>query len=298
MYSLIIVDALSLLFRSFYALNEMRNSKSLHIGGVYGFTNQLLNLINQYRPTHLVIAFDSPDKTWRHSSSEEYKANRKETPTELLHQFDIVKEICLAFGVKMYQGMNHEADDWIASCAEAYKEQVNNIYIVSTDKDLLQLVNDKIYAYDPFAKVLFKTEEVIKKWGVKPKQIIDLLSLTGDSCDGIRGIKGIGPKTAAAWLNQYVSLEGLIENICNVSPKHKQKLLEENYRISLEGKKLIQLINTLPVEPIETATISPNIAVIEEVFIKYEINLVEKLHRVIGRNFKYSSANELFPEYS
>ena len=251
----VILDGMSIVFRCFYAIQYMYNGDS-HIGGIYGFVNQLLNLINRYNTKYIVVALDTKEKTWRHLQYAGYKANRKKAPPELIPQFQLVRDACNAFGIRFYEGGGCEADDWIASCAHQYSPHTK-VYVVSTDKDLLQLVSKNVSVYDPFKQIEFNAEQVMAKWGVKPCQIVDLLVLSGDAVDGIVGIPGIGPKTAAKWLNEYGTLDNILLNIPKLDPKSRRDRLLEGIHTLAQMRELILLRNSLTVNVLEEIKMNP-----------------------------------------
>ena len=250
----LILDGMSILFRCFYAMQIYNGDR--HIGGIYGFVNQLLNLIALYKTKYVAVALDAKEKTWRHLQYSGYKANRKQVPVELVPQFQLVRDACTAFGVRFYEGGGCEADDWIASCAHQYSTDTK-VYIVSTDKDLLQLVSDNVLVYDPFKQVEFNTEQVISKWGVKPCQIADLLVLAGDAVDGITGIPGIGPKTAAKWLNEYGTLDNILLNMARLEPKSRRDRLLVGVHNVAGMRELILLRNSLTVNLLDEIKMDP-----------------------------------------
>lgn len=280
MYNLLIIDGLCILFRSFYAINNLYTSRGQHIGGIYGFVSCILNLLDSHRPTHVIVALDTKQKTWRHEQQATYKSNRRETPVELIPQFQLMRDMCNAFGILCYEGQSCEADDWIASCAKAYRS-IANVCIVSTDKDLLQLVDDITCVYDPFRKLKICEKDVIDKWGVKPSQVLDLLSLCGDAADGVMGIKGIGAKTAAKWLNEYGSLDSIIANLEHLKPCSKAVLLKENLEIALEARSMISLRDCLEVSPLDNAKVKPDLAQIKSLMELHDLNLIGRAEKVL-----------------
>lgn len=281
MTNIILIDAMSLVFRSFFAIQDMYNHRKEHIGAVYGFVNQVLNVINSYKAKHVVVALDTKEKTWRHLQYEGYKAQRKQTPPELVPQFGLIREACIAFGIRFYEGNGHEADDWIASCVYNYS-QIGKVYVVSTDKDLLQLVSDNVSVYDPFRQVEIDHNGVISKWGVNPDQIVDLLALTGDAVDGITGIKGIGPKTAAKWLNEYKTLENILENAKNLTPNSKREQFLAGAHTLSQAKELITLRKGLEVDLFESTEMKPCGNRIRIFLEQNGLNLKPKANRILG----------------
>ena len=230
MKKVILVDGNNLLFRSYYATaytgNIMKNSKGFPTNAIYGFINMINKIINEEKPEYMMIAFDK-GKTFRHEKYADYKGGRSETPDELKQQFPVAKEICEAMGIHYFEIDNYEADDIIGTFAKEVNNNPDFIAtIVSSDKDLLQLITDEVDV-----KLLKQTgfirmdkNEFIKTYGVDPINMIDLKALMGDSSDNIPGVKGIGEKTAISLLTKYHTIDNLYEHIDEVTGKTKEKL--------------------------------------------------------------------------
>lgn len=231
MKKVILVDGNNLLYRSYYATayngNMMMNSKNFPTNALYGFVNMMNKIIDEEKPTYIMVAFDK-GKTFRHDKYETYKAGRSETPDELKMQFPKAKEILDALGIKYYEIDNYEADDIIGTFASKISD--NDEYaatIISSDKDLLQLITDDVEVK------LLKTKDYIRMnkqvfidtYGIEPIKMIDLKALMGDSSDNIPGVKGIGEKTALKLLTEYKSLENIYDNIDSIKGSVKDKLI-------------------------------------------------------------------------
>lgn len=233
MKRVILIDGNNLLFRSFYATAYtgaiMKNSKGFPTNALYGFINMINKIINEERPEYVMIAFDK-GKTFRHDKYQVYKDGRKETPPELKEQFPVAKKLVEAMGIACYEIDNYEADDIIGTFAKKVDEDPEyNATIVSSDKDLLQLISDEVEV-----KLLKQTgfirmdkNEFINTYGVEPPRMVDLKALMGDQSDNIPGVKGIGEKTAINLLKEYGTLENLYNNIDKVKGKVKDKLIED-----------------------------------------------------------------------
>ncbi len=233
MKRVILIDGNNLLFRSFYATAYtgaiMKNSKGFPTNALYGFINMINKIINEERPEYVMIAFDK-GKTFRHDKYQVYKDGRKETPPELKEQFPVAKKLVEAMGIACYEIDNYEADDIIGTFAKKVDEDPEyNATIVSSDKDLLQLISDEVEV-----KLLKQTgfirmdkNEFINTYGVEPPRMVDLKALMGDQSDNIPGVKGIGEKTAINLLKEYGTLESLYNNIDKVKGKVKDKLIED-----------------------------------------------------------------------
>ena len=283
MHKLFIVDGLAILFRSFYAMKDLKNQKNENIAGIKGFIWQIVKIIQTHSPTHMIVALDTGKKTWRHSLSDKYKSNRSKTPDELIHQFTWIRDACVSLGIQYCEGEECEADDWIASIATTHKNDAD-IYIVSCDKDLYQLVGDRVFIYDCFANNVFKAEDVIKKFGVDASQMVDFLSLTGDCSDCVEGAKGIGPKTAIKWLSEHKTLEGIITQIDSLEPKSRANMLKSSIDQVRFAKDMISLRSCLDVGALEKAKINPCMASTKSFMERVGLlDMMEKTERAMSR---------------
>lgn len=233
MKNVILIDGNNLLFRSFYATaytgTIMRNSKGFPTNALYGFINMINKIINEEHPEYVMIAFDK-GKTFRHDKYEVYKDGRRETPNELKEQFPIAKQIVEAMGITYYEIDNYEADDIIGTFAKKIDEEPFFIgTIVSSDKDLLQLISSdvEVKLLKQTGHIRMTREEFLNTYGVEPIKMIDLKALMGDASDNIPGVRGIGEKTAINLIKEYDSLDNLYNNIDNVKGKMKEKLLDD-----------------------------------------------------------------------
>jgi DNA polymerase-1 len=245
---LYLVDGSGFIFRAFHALPPLTRPDGIQINAVLGFTNMLIKLIMDMKADHLVVVFDSSRKTFRNDIYEAYKANREATPSELIPQFSLVRDACKAFNVAMIETPGYEADDLIATYAKKAVEQGMQVTIVSSDKDLMQLVNEDVTMFDPLRNRPIGVQEVIEKFGVTPDKVVDIQSLAGDTSDNVPGVPGIGVKTAAELILQYGNLENLLAHTHEIKqPKRRERLEEhaENARLSY---KLVTLHNDVPVE--------------------------------------------------
>ncbi|MBO5183124.1 MAG: DNA polymerase I [Bacilli bacterium] len=233
MKNLILVDGNNLLFRSYYATayngNFMKNSKGFPTNALFGFTNMINKIITEEKPTHIIVAFDK-GKTFRHEKYSEYKGGRGETPIELKQQFPVAKQMLTYMGITYYEIDNYEADDIIGTFAKFCEEDDNFTgTIISSDKDLLQLISKTVDIKLLKSKDYIRYNEKTFKedYGIEPINVIDLKALMGDSSDNIPGVKGIGEKTALKLLGQYKTLDGIYENIENISKSTKTKLIND-----------------------------------------------------------------------
>ena len=225
--TLYLIDGNSFVYRAFHAIRGLSNSKGFPTNAVYGFTNMLFKLIKEQKPSGIAVCFDSPVPTKRHRLYEEYKAQRPETPNDLIVQVPYIREILKALGVRIYELEGYEADDLLAVLAVQASEAGYDVFIVTGDKDMFQIVSKHIFIYDPMKNRVFKPDDVVKKFGLPPERIPELMALTGDSIDNIPGAKGIGEKTALSLLKDFC-LDELIENPERVEKKRIAQLLKNS----------------------------------------------------------------------
>lgn len=243
MKDLILVDASGLIYRSYFAIRNMTNDKGESTNALFGFIRSLLKLMQDFKPTHLAAIFDGPNNAAsRTALYADYKAHRAAMPPDLLYQIEWAREFCSLYGVPMLSVQGVEADDTIGSIAKWAEQKKSKVLICSTDKDLCQLINDHVALVDIYKEnLIVNKEQVVEKFGVPPELIIDYLSLTGDSSDNVPGVPGIGPKSAADLLNQFGSLDNLLEHIDQVAGKKKQEVLTAHKEDALLSRKLVTL---------------------------------------------------------
>ncbi|OLD07771.1 MAG: DNA polymerase I [Deltaproteobacteria bacterium 13_1_40CM_3_69_14] len=246
MPSLWLVDGSHTIFRAYHALPHLSTRQGVPTNAVYGFTTMLLRAIREGNPTHLAVAFDEEAKAKRSEVYSGYKATRGAPPEDLTPQFPLVRRVLEALRVPAIGFPGYEADDVIATLARRARAQGWEVVIVSGDKDLMQLVVDGIRCYDSMYEKWYGPAEVQEKWGVPPRQVADLLALTGDKIDNIPGVPGVGEKTAAGLLKEYGTLENVLANAAGV----KKPKLRENLLASLDAvrraRQLISLYEELP----------------------------------------------------
>ena len=246
--TLYILDIYGFLFRAYYALPPLAND-GVPVGAIYGMTNMLIKLLHSESPNHIVAILDSGQNTFRNEIYPEYKANRDAPPEDLVPQFGLI-DVCLsALGILGDKQLGYEADDLIASYTKNALAEGMNVRIISSDKDLMQLISGdgKVLMYDPMKDKLISAADVVEKFGVTPSQITDFLSILGDSSDNIPGIKGIGAKGAAELLQAYGSIEGIYENIDVITQKGKRQKLLEGKDSALLSRDLVLLRDSLDV---------------------------------------------------
>ena len=253
MKKIILVDGNNLLFRSYYATaytgNIMKNSKGFPTNGLFGFVNMINKIINEEKPEYMMVAFDI-GKTFRHEKYEEYKGGRIETPDDLKKQFPVAKEILKAMGIKYLECEGYEADDIVGTYARMVDEDKNFVAtIVSSDKDLLQLISDEVTVKLLKSKdyMMMTPDSFYDVYGIKPIRMIDLKSLMGDSSDNIPGVKGIGEKTALKLLHEYDTLEGVYENIDNIKGSVHDKLVNDK-EMAFVSKEMVTIDRYVPMD--------------------------------------------------
>ena len=256
---LVLVDGSGYIFRAFHALPPLTRRDGVQVGAVYGFTTMLLKLRETYKHDMLAVIFDAGRTSFRNTMYTAYKANRTETPDELIPQFPLVREVTRALCIPAIELENYEADDLIASYAQAARAQGQEVVIVSSDKDLMQLVCEgAISMMDPMKNKLIGTAQVIEKFGVPPEKVIEVQALIGDSVDNVPGVPSIGPKTAAELILQFGDLETVLANLDQIKqPKRREVLTQhaENARLS---RKLVELKRDVPLpEPLSALITKP-----------------------------------------
>ena len=246
---LVLIDGYGFLFRAFFAIKaNMTRSDGTPTNGVYGFTRMLINLLVEVNATHIAVVFDSGKKTFRNDIYDKYKANRPPVPQELIPQFPLIRDVAKALNLCVLEKEGFEADDIIATIALKAVKEGYEVLIVSSDKDLAQVVDENIFIYDAMKQVKVGVEEVKEKWGVEnPKQLLDVLSLMGDSADNVPGVPSIGPKTASELINQFGSIENLIENLDKIKQEKRRNAIKDNLDDLLLSKRLITLFTDVSI---------------------------------------------------
>ncbi len=275
---LVLIDGNSLLHRAYHALPKTLTSPDGTVtNAVFGFTRMLFKLIKDLEPTHLAVAFDRPEPTFRHEEYTAYKEHRPEVDDELKEQIPLAHEVVRGLGIPVYEVAGYEADDVIGTISanvvaglpageaglvpasaegrpqgsQLHRSNNLEILIVSGDRDLLQLVDGPIKAYMPKRglsnPIIYNREQVEEKYGFAPEKIVDYKALKGDSSDNIPGVKGIGKKTATALLKEYNSLEDIFENLGEVKKSVAKKLAEEAEQAAL-SKTLAKIVTDVPMQ--------------------------------------------------
>ena len=251
-----LIDGSGYIFRAYYALPPLsRKSDGLPTGAVSGFCSMLFKLLEDsrsddsiHKPTHFAVIFDSAKKNFRNDIYSEYKANRTEAPEDLAPQFEYIRKSVKAFNLPSVELLNYEADDLLATYAKQIVESGAKVTIISSDKDLMQLVSSNVRLYDPMKSKVLGEKEVIEKFGVKPNQVVDVQSLAGDSSDNVPGVPGIGIKTASELINKYKTLDTLLKKAGEIPQNKRRETLLTNKDKAILSKKLVTLKNDVPVK--------------------------------------------------
>jgi len=244
-----LIDGSGYIYRAYYALPPLsRKSDGLPTGAVSGFCNMLYKLLEDSRsddsknkPTHFAVIFDSAKKNFRNEIYKDYKANRTEAPEDLVPQFEYIRKSVAAFNVSSVEMLNYEADDLIATYTHQILKKSAKVTIISSDKDLMQLVRPGVRLYDPIKSKVLGINEVKEKFGVEPNKVVDVQALAGDSSDNVPGVPGIGVKTAAELINKYKSLEKLLEKAEEISQNKRRETILENKNKAILSRRLVEL---------------------------------------------------------
>ncbi|HXH29937.1 MAG TPA: DNA polymerase I [Bacteriovoracaceae bacterium] len=245
MKKLIIVDLSNFIFRAFFAIRPLHAPDGTPVNAVYGVLSMLHNMLVKYRPTHVLIAKDTKEGSFRKEIYTDYKANRSEPPDELAPQFAIVDELISVLGLPEIKILRYEADDIIGSAALQWKADFEEILIASGDKDLMQFVDGPIKMLDTMKDKIYSRDDVKEKMGVYPEEMVDYLSLIGDTSDNIPGVAGIGPKGAQGLIEQFGTLEKILENIDLIKNKRCQTALTQHKEMALISKDLVKIVTDL-----------------------------------------------------
>ncbi|MEJ8552920.1 DNA polymerase I [Tepidibacter sp. Z1-5] len=248
---LVIIDGNSLMNRAFYALPDLMNKEGLHTNAIYGFTTMLFKIIDEYKPTHMSVAFDLKAPTFRHKQYEDYKAGRKKMPDELRVQVEPLKELLDAFKIHRLEMEGFEADDIIGTVSKKAEEDDFEVIIVTGDKDAIQLASYKTKILITKKGIteleIYDYDEVLKRYELTPDQFIDLKGLMGDKSDNIPGVPGIGEKTGIKLLKEFETIENLVQNTDKLKGSVKKKI-EENIDTALMSKRLATIVRDMPID--------------------------------------------------
>src|SRR3990167_6782591 len=235
---LYIIDGSSYIYRAFYAIPHLTNSKGLPTNAIYGFARMILKIIRDEKPDYIAIAFDSKGETFRHKEYAEYKSHRPEMPDELVPQISYIQKLVEAFNISLLQKEGYEADDLIGSVVREASSKGFDVTIVSGDKDMLQLITPSIRMLDTLKNKIYGEKEVVEKFGVSPDKVVEVIGLMGDASDNIPGVPGIGEKTAIALIKEFGNIENLLNNIEKVSKPSIREKLKQHTEQALLSRRL------------------------------------------------------------
>ena len=301
MKKLFLIDGMALIYRSFYAFinNPLSTKEGFPTSAIYGFLNSISKILSEESPEYIAIAMDTKKPTFRHEMYDLYKANRKKMPDELSLQIPEINKLIEKSGISLLKKSGYEADDIIATIANSIPDSLK-LYIVTGDKDIMQLVNDNTFVYSPGNKFsgpsVYDTKKVLDKWGVEPNKICDLLSIMGDGSDNIPGVKGVGPKTASKLINQFGSVKEMLNNIDDISNLRIKNLIESNVESVKLSNRLVELDNQVPVDvDIEKMSIDKiDFSKISNDLIGFEMpNILNSLKVKIGDNLLDNSIDTI-----
>ena len=243
-----LIDGSSYIYRAFFAIAHLSNSKGFPTNAIYGFTNMLLKILREKGAEYAAIAFDAPGPTFRHEVFGEYKANRPSMPEDLRVQVPHIKEVVSALRVPVLEKEGYEADDLIATLARRLEREGIETVVVSGDKDLMQLISSRITMYDPMKDKTFQVRDVKERFGVPPDKVVEVMGLMGDTTDNIPGVPGIGPKTASQLIDEFGSIENLLKNVEKVKSGKVRSSLDRYAEQARLSRELATLDSEAPLD--------------------------------------------------
>ncbi|MDR3281764.1 MAG: hypothetical protein LBS78_01885 [Endomicrobium sp.] len=281
MKKLLIIDGNAYIHRAYHALPSLFTSNNEQVNAVYGFVRFLFKIKDNFYPDFIVVCFDYPSKNFRHKMFEDYKKNRKPLDDGLISQMSIAKEAVMALNIAQLEVKGYEADDLIATVIHNNKKKSDmQIFIVTADKDILQLIEDEsVFVWNDSKNIMYDTSRVEEKYGVKPKQLTDLFALMGDVADNIPGINGIGRIRAVKLIRKFGSLENILQSV-NFIKGNLNKLIKDGKNKAILSKKLMELNKQVPLdcrlEQFKTRDLNVNSII--PFFEKYEFKSFLKKH--------------------
>lgn len=285
---LVILDGNSLIYRAFFAMPDMTNSEGIHTNALYGFISMIFKIKKEFNPDYIIAAFDKKAPTFRHLQYDEYKAGRKKMPQELVQQLPYLKKFLELYGIKSFEMDGYEADDLIGTLSVYAESQDMEVFVVTGDRDALQLATDNVKVVinkkGITDTVIYDRDRIIKDLGVTPKEFIDVKGLMGDKSDNIKGVPGIGEKTAYKLVQEYKSIENVLQNIDKLKGNKLKENLTEYSEQAIFSKKLATIVTEVPVE-LEIGDVKPNM--------KIDLDGVEKLFAQLQLKTLYKRIPEL-----
>jgi DNA polymerase-1 len=299
---LFLIDGSSYLYRAFFAIGHLSNSKGVPTNATYGFTQMLLKVLKEHRPDYLAVIFDSKAPTFRSEVYKEYKANRPAMPEGLAPQIPYIKKIIEGYRIALLEMEGFEADDLIGTVAKKLESEVD-VVVITGDKDILQLVSDRIQVYDTMKEKRFGVEEVVERFGVSPEQVVEVMGLAGDAIDNIPGVPGIGEKTAIQLIKTYGSIENLLAHVEEIPQKKMKENLRTHGDLARLSRQLATIHTDVPVNSQlkDFSLFPPDLKNLKEIFKELEFNrlikelLDQKVPPPSGRDYcLITDRNQLF----
>ena len=307
MKKVLLIDGNSLLFRAYYATsytgNIMHTKDGVYTNAIFALSNMLNKVMSMTNPDYALVAFDAKGKTFRHNEYQDYKAGRKPAPIELVMQFPLAREMIDKLGIKWFELEGYEADDIVGTLAKQGSKKGYKVDIFSSDRDLLQLVDENICLNVPVKGIseinVVTPNNIIEFYGIRADQVVDYKGLRGDDSDNIKGIAGVGEKTATKLLEEYDHIEGIYENIDNIKGKLKEKLIEGKDD-AFNSKKLATIYTNVPVDfEIEDCILMDKKEELVEFYQKYEMfSLIKRIGQVKKEEFVYEIVNDLSDDFT
>ena len=243
---LFLIDGSSYIYRAFYAIRHLSNSKGLPTNAIYGFTQMLLKVLKEQQPDYIAIVFDSRGPTFRNEVYKEYKANRPTMPENLSLQIPYIKKIVEGYRIATLEVEGFEADDLIGTVTRAIESKAD-VVIITGDKDILQLVSDRVLVYDTMKEATFGVDEVLGRFGVKPDQVVEVMGLAGDAIDNIPGVPGVGEKTAMTLIKTFGSIDNLLAHVDQVPQAKLREKLVTHGEMARLSRELATIRTDVPV---------------------------------------------------
>jgi len=294
MKRLCIIDTFALMFRAFYAIPDLKTQTGLPSSMILGMSKFILQMLSMWKPEYMIAVIDMGKPTFRHEISAEYKANREEAPDDFKIQIDHVFRLIKSFGIPILGREGFEADDLAGTLCKKIPAEHDDVEIlcITGDQDYFQLVNDRVRVVSPqigFHKLkLYDVDGVIEKLGVRPDQVIDFKSLQGDSSDNIAGVPGVGKKTAAKLLNEYETLECVLDNIDKIKGKLQENIIHYKGKV-IDNKELVTILTDIPLDDftLEQGRFDyENIGKVEPILFEYDCFSSVKQLKAMQRNFE------------
>ena len=244
-----LIDGNSFCYRAFYAIRTLSTSSGRPTNAVYGFVTMLQKLIHEEKPDYLAIAFDMKAETFRKKEFQDYKIHRKPMPDELVEQLPVIQKVLGLYRIPIFQKEGYEADDVLGTLSKKLSAEGIAVYIVTGDKDILQLVNDSVFVYHSHKEgLIYDKKRVVEQFGIAPEKIVELIGLCGDSSDNIPGVPGVGEKTAVELIQKFGDLDRVLSNVDQVEGEARRRSLKEYSEQARLSRRLAVIDTEVPVE--------------------------------------------------